>query len=222
MTIYEGSMTVDGTTVVLSGTTVFDLLDAGGVNFPPLVKYFEARKGRWGGYLDTNFIGLNFENEFSTRLPGRSISADLDFTYILINAGLIYTVAEWTEGTGTTAFDFMGGLRYTHYDIDLDIDPLPVDLSATLDWWDITLCARLRGEYDSGWFWSLRGDLAGADIEARFSAQVVGAFGRDFTLGSVNMSWMAGYRYLYQEWDDGADAVDLTTHGPMVGLRFRF
>ena len=60
VTFYAGDMTINGQTVDLSGTSVFDLLDAGDLRFPPLVNYFEARKGRWGGYLDTTLLGLEF------------------------------------------------------------------------------------------------------------------------------------------------------------------
>ena len=60
ITNYEGDMTINGQTVDMSGTNVFDLLDAGDLRFVPLVNYFEARKGRWGGYLDTTLLGLEF------------------------------------------------------------------------------------------------------------------------------------------------------------------
>ncbi|MEM9106137.1 MAG: hypothetical protein AAGC96_10820 [Pseudomonadota bacterium] len=221
-TIYDGSLTINGIEADLSGTTVFDLLSDGDVNFPPLVNYFEARKGRWGGYLDTTFIGLNFTDEFSISQPPATLGTDLDFTYILVNAGVIYTAAEWTSGTSNTALDLLGGVRYTYYDIDLDVSPVGLSTNATLDWWDITLGARLRANYDNGWYWNIRGDLAGADLESDFSAQAIAVFGRDFSLGRVDMSWMAGYRYLYQDWSDGDNAVDLTTHGPLVGLTIKF
>ena len=44
MTIYNGGMTVNGQTVNMSGKTVFDLLNAGSLNFPPLVLI-----GEWDG-----------------------------------------------------------------------------------------------------------------------------------------------------------------------------
>ena len=224
MTFYDGTMTVKGQTVDLTGTNVFDLLDAGDIRFPPLTNYLEARRGRWGGYLDTTFIGLNFGNDFSLGAGPATGALDLDFTYILINAGVIYTAAEWAMGNGTAALDLMGGVRYTYYDIDLNatIGGLPVDLAATLDWWDLTLGGRLRGEFDGGWFWNVRGDIAGADLESDFSAQAIATFGRDFQLGRLDMAWLVGYRFLYQDWSDGTDAVDLITHGPLVGLSFKF
>ena len=226
VTFYEGEMTINGQTVDMSGTSLFDLLDAGDLRFPPLTNYFEARKGRWGGYLDTTLIGLEFgASGISLPGPGPATAAvGLDFTYALVNAGLIYTAAEWAQQNGTVAFDLLGGVRYTYYDIDLGvtIGPIAATFADTLDWWDITLGARLRGQYDNGWNWALRGDIAGADLESDFSFQAIANFGRDFRLGRVDMSWVAGYRFLYQDWSEGTDAVDLLTHGPLVGLKIHF
>ncbi len=192
---YEGDMTINGQTVDLSGTSVFDLLDAGDLRFPPLVNYFEARKGRWGGYLDTTLLGLEFGASDISLGPGPATAAfSLDFTYALIHAGLIYTAAEWAQQNGTVAFDLLGGVRYTYYDMDLRaaIGPIPVSFADTLDWWDVTLGARLRGQTDNGWNWALRGDIAGAGLESDFSVQAVASFGRDFRLGRVDLSWIAG------------------------------
>jgi hypothetical protein len=234
VTFYEGDMTINGQTVDMSGLNVFDLLDAGSLNFPPLVNYFEARKGRWGGYLDTTLIGLNFAASDIALGPGPvglTAAAGLDFTYALVHAGLIYTAAEWAQQNGTVALDLLGGVRYTYYDIDLMLTltscggfPCPpgTSFSDTLDWWDLTLGARLRGQTNNGWNWALRGDIAGADLESDFSFQALANIGRDFRLGRVDMSWVAGYRFLYQDWSEGTDAVDLVTHGPLVGLMIHF
>ena len=226
ITFWEGDMTINGQTVDMSGTNVFDLLDAGDLRFPPLVNYFEARKGRWGGYLDTTFLGLEFAPSDISLGPGPGITAlGLDFTYVLVNAGLIYTAAEWVQPSGIVAFDLMAGGRYTYYDVDLGLTvPIigPVTFSDTLDWWDVTLGARLRGQYDNGWSYNIRGDIAGAGLESDFSVQAIANVGRDFRLGRVDMSAIAGYRLLYQDWSDGADAVDLLSHGPLVGLRINF
>jgi len=229
---FEGDMTINGQTVDMSGLNVFDLLDAGSLRFPPLVNYFEARKGRWGGYLDTTLLGLEFGASDISLGPGPvTLSAGLDFTYVLVNAGMIYTAAEWAQPNGTVAFDLLGGVRYTYYDVDLGIVacvPAPAIPCAvggfkdTLDWWDVTLGARLRGQNDNGWNWALRGDIAGASLESDFSFQALANIGRDFRLGRVDLSWVAGYRFLYQDWSEGTDAVDLVTHGPLVGLTIHF
>ena len=225
ITFYEGDMTINGQTVDMSGTNVFDLLEAGNISFPPMVNYLEARKGRWGGYLDTTLIGLEFGASDISLGPGPvTAAAGLDFTYALVHAGLIYTAAEWDRQNGSVAFDLLGGMRYTYYDVDLGvtIGPVGVSFAETLDWWDVNLGARLRGQYDNGWNFAVRADIAGADLESDFSVQALANVGKDFRLGRVNMTAVAGYRILYQDWSDGNDAVDLMTHGPLVGLKIHF
>ena len=80
------------------------------------------------------------------------MAAGLDFTYALVHAGLIYTAAEWAQQNGTVAFDLMGGVRYTYYDMDraIAIGPVGVSFADTLDWWDVTLGGRLRSQTDNG------------------------------------------------------------------------
>lgn len=222
---YEGDLTINGQTVDLSGTNTFDLLQAGDLSFPPLVNYFEVRKGRWGGYLDTTLIGLEASASNISLGPGPvTAAAGLDFTYALVNAGLIYTVAERSGQNGSVAFDLMGGARYTYYDADLNVTvgPLGASFSDTLDWWDVTLGGRLRARYDNGWNYTLYADIAGAGLESDLSVQAMANIGRDFQLGRFDMTAIAGYRLLYQDWSDGNDAVDLLTHGPLVGLKVHF
>lgn len=101
ITLYEGDMTINGQTVDMSGLGVFDILDAGDFRYPPLVNYFEARKGRWGGYFDFTLLGLEFGGSDISLAPGPvTLAAGLDFTYALVHTGLIYTAAEWASGHG--------------------------------------------------------------------------------------------------------------------------
>ena len=107
-------------------------------------------------------------------------------------------------------------------DLGISLGGPGITVSDTLDWWDVTLGARLRGHYDNGWSYAVRGDIAGAGLESDFSVQAIGTVGRDFRLGRADLTAFAGYRLLYQDWEDGADAVDLLTHGPLLGLRINF
>lgn len=227
---YEGDMTINGQTVDMSGLSIFDVLDAGDLKFPPIVGYVEARKGNWGVYLDTTVVGLEFGASDVSPVPGGpvTVSGSLDFTYALIHAGMIYTAAEWQADGGSVAFDVLGGFRYTYYDIDLaatTCGPAACASGAfsdTLDWWDLTIGARLRGDYDNGWHWAMRGDVAGAEFDSDFSVQALANVGKDFHVGHMEVTAFAGYRFLYQDWSDGSDGIDLLTHGPMVGFGMKF
>jgi hypothetical protein len=223
MTFYEGTMTVNGQTVDMSGTNVFDLLSAGDLSFIPIVNYFEARKGNWGVYLDTFFVGIDFSASDISLGPGPvTASAGFDFVWALVNAGVIYTAAEWDQDGGNVAFDLMGGLRYTSYDLDLNVPvgPFEANFSNRLDWWDVTAGARLRGQFDNGWSYTLYGDVATGGSD--FSVQALASVGKDFRIGRFDSTFVAGYRVLYQDWSSGNDALDLTTHGPYLGWKIKF
>lgn len=224
ITFYDGTLTISGQTLNMSGTNVFDTLKAAdGFNFIPVVNYFEARKGKWGVYLDTTLMGLEFgTGDISLGAGPVTAAAGLDFTYALVNAGVIYTAAEWDQDGGSVAFDLMGGLRYTHYNLDLNVTvgPFGANFDKTLDWWDATAGARLRGQFDSGWSYALYGEIGAGGSD--FSTQALASIGKDFQVGSLDATFVAGYRVLYQDWSEGRDAVDLTTHGPYLGMKIKF
>ncbi len=221
-TIYQGTMTVNGQTVNMSGTTVFDLLRAGDLRFPPLVGVAEWDGGEWGAYFDGSFIGMNFATGDLSLGPGPlTAQFGMDFTYVLINAGVTYTAHEW-EGNGfSNELDFLGGIRYTYYDLDLSgaIGPIPIMLSDTLDWADGTLGVRVRGQSDNGVTYSLFADLG---IGEGVSAQGIATIGKTRRYNNFDLNVFGGYRVLYQDWSSGNDAVNLTTHGPLFGIKFIF
>lgn len=229
-TFYNGTMTVQGQEVDLSGTSVFDLLREGDVNFPPLVGVFEYDAGRWGAYFDATLIGLNFSSSDIALGSGPlSATAGLDFTYALINAGLTLTLYEGDVGGFMSEVDVMPGVRYTYYDLDLSgticCGPgpagaaIPVSLQEKLDWLDATLGLRLRGENASNVTYSLYGDVG---IGEGFSTQGVATIGKTWNRSAFDFNVFAGYRVLYQDWSSGNEAVDLTTHGPLLGMKFIF
>lgn len=222
-TIYSGDMTINGQMVRMSGKTVFDLLDAGDLRFPPLVAKFDWERGNWGALFDITAIGLNFSGNDISFGPGPLTAAfGLDFTYVLINTGVTYRVSEWQSANGFThEFHVLGGARYTYYDVDLNgsIGPVPVTFSDTLDWVDGIVGARLRGMNADGITYALYGDIG---VGAGFSLQALATIGKTWRYEIFDLNLFGGYRVLYQDWSQGDDAVDLMTHGPLLGLKLTF
>jgi len=221
-TIYNGTMTIDGQTVDMTGTTVFDLLDSGDLRFVPLVVALEWDRGQWGGFIDGTLIGLEFGTGDFSLGPGPFTSnIGLDFTYGLVNAGLTYQLMESQSGGFTNEVDLMPGIRYTYYDVDLagNVGPNSVTFNETLDWVDGFVGLRARGKNQHGFNYTLYGDIGGG---AGLSAQAFAIVGKEWSYNSFDMNVFAGYRYLYQDWSSGNNAVDLSTHGPLVGLQFKF
>ena len=132
-----------------------------------------------------------------------------------------YTASEWQAGDFKNEFDLLAGIRYTFYDLDLSgtVGPVPVALSETLQWLDGTLGMRVRGRNANGITYSLMGDIG---VGSGLSAQAIGTIGKTWNYDSFDLNVFAGYRYLYQDWSGGDDAVDLATHGPLLGVKFTF
>lgn len=53
-----------------------------------------------------------------------------------------------------------------------------------------------------------------------------GSIGWDITVFGNDATLRVGYRVLYQNYEDGSGAnrfaYDITTHGPIIGMNFRF
>ena len=223
MVFFSGDMTVNGQTVDMTGASMFDMLDAGRLNFPPLVLLGEwDGDGRWGVIVDGTLVGLNFSSGQLSLGPG-PLTAELgmDFTYGLVNAGVTYTAHEWQSHGFNSELDFIGGVRYTYYDLDLNgrIGPAPVTLSETLNWVDAIIGARVRGYNDNGVTYSAYLDIGAG---GGFSVQGLATIGKTWKYQTWDLNVFGGYRVLYQDWSGGNDAVDLTIHGPLLGLRFIF
>lgn len=220
-TYYSGTMTVNGQTINMSGTSVFDLLSAGDLNFPPLVGAFEWRlENGLGIFLDTTAIELNFAGSDTSLGPGPLTAAlGLDFTYGLVNTGVVIDGHNWQGNGFSNDLDYMVGLRYTYYDLDLagTIGTLPVSTRSKFSWADATLGVRLRGKNANGVTYSLVGDIG---LGQGKSVQGLALIGKTWKKARTDFSVIGGYRVLYQDWSSGADAVDMTTHGPMVGMQW--
>ncbi len=71
-----------------------------------------------------------------------------------------------------------------------------------------------------------RGDIGGFGVGSDFAWNVAGLLFYDFDLFGKDASVIAGYRALYQDFEDGSGAnkfaYDVTTHGPILGMVIRF
>ncbi|RZL90594.1 MAG: hypothetical protein EOP82_15190 [Variovorax sp.] len=173
---------------------------------------FEARKGRWGGVMDVQYVKLG-----ATNSPVFAPFTDLNITYeqqIWTLAGF-YRLAE-----GPVLVDVLGGARYLYVKTDLDVTSIftPVGPSRrdSKGWWDGVVGVRAQYPLDAKW--SLLGYV-------------------DVGSGGSNMSWQAiaganyryskdttvkfGYRYFSFDRDD-APVGKASLGGPYVGLGFKF
>ena len=122
-------------------------------------------------------------------------------------------------------FDLYGGIRYWDNSLDLDLQGLPIDqISVGENWVDPVIGGRVIYNFSDRFTGMFRGDIGGFGVGSDFSYNLqpgVGYHVSDwFTL-------MLQYKYLHTDYKNDKEGLDYFaykagTHGPLLGLLFRF
>ena len=223
LTGLRGTQTVRGRSVKVNASfiDIFNDTAGQGGTLIGLMGDFEARKGPFSLYGDVVWSKLGAErSHVSTRSAepgiagpvGRTVGLDIEMA--IVEGGATYELAR----VGSLAFDALGGIRYWHQQADLsfertqtfDVADLEVNgtraiaASASFDWVDPFVGARLRYMVAPGHSLFLRGDIGGFGVGSSFSWQAVGGYSFDFaTANGVTYSGVIGYRALYVDYAHG-------------------
>lgn len=214
-----------------------------------LMSYTEARKEHWGFYLDMVYADIGFTAESAklrTPLPGLSFSRELDAglgtKLVIVEGGGFYELTRWGDSAAAyTALEATGGARYMQASADLSLAitgtvDLPLGFSregefavartGTIDWVDPFVGLRLRHVFAEGDRIALRGDVGGFGVGSEFAWQLLLTYSHNFTIGETPLSVALGYRAIGFKHESGrgpsAFDLDMTIHGPLVGLTFRW
>ncbi len=215
-----GTSTVAGTQVPLD----LDLGDAVSLLQFAGSGQFEAWRGNWGFIVDANYVSLEAGGTLPTP-AGATFNADIRQKWFGLLAA--YKVFDGYNANGRRyAFDLQGGVRYNSLRQEITISapaPLPV-LGGDEGWWEPVIGARAMWELNDRWAAIASLDLGG-----------FGAGGNDLQLGAnVLFDWKPwdrtsiyfGYRYFSMDYSTtlatGPFAYDVSQHGPVFGVKFRF
>ena len=217
----NGEQTVKGNTSDIDASFI-DIIEESDTIFA-LQAHFELHNGTWGVFFDPTFMTLTMDGKVGP------IDVDLDFDYWLVEFGGVYKVASWPqEGDADAVLELLAGGRYTSLDADIDLTAtrFATSVSGKQDWIDPFVGARGLIPLTEGVNLFLRGDVGGFGVGSDFTYNLVGTVGWDMTVFGNDATLHAGYRVLYQDYEDGSGAdrfaYDITTHGPMIGMNFRF
>jgi hypothetical protein len=205
---------VTGRDVNLDFGDVLDTLDM------TFMGRFEAHHSNgWGVALDYAYVDLGDDLK-SPR--GGVLDAQ-------VKQGIFEALLVRRTQSGDQHIDYFAGLRWWDNEVNVMFDPviLPGTLSAGIneDWIDPVIGVRWTNPLNEKWSFLLHGDVGGAGV------------GSDFTASA-----MAGFRYKIKEWMEldlqykalwvdyetgtagqpGFFKYDTTTHGPIIGLIFKF
>lgn len=177
--------------------------------------HFEAmHKSNWGLLIDTNYIGITGGQNFSI-----SSALNVDFEATLVEISGLYRINKQDH-----TFDLIAGLRYLDMDLDLHLGGRSnLAVNTSYDWLDPLIGARWNWHFASNWQLIVRGDVGGFGVGSDLSWQAISLLDwQPFE----NVSFIAGYRALYEDYedDDGLELfkIDATFHGPVLGLNFRW
>jgi hypothetical protein len=205
---------INGADVDVDFDDILETLKLGG-----MVHFEAVQKTGWGVLLDYRLMDL--EDDVSGPRGG---VADVEVRQGVLQADLLYRVP-----AGKGNLDYVVGFRWWNNDFDVTIDPAVLPGSLTLsdseDWVDLVVGARWTVPLGQKWSLMVRGDIGGLGLQADFTA---------FLFADVKYAmtehWLLdiGYTATWVDYETGTPgrqgyfAYDTVTHGPLLGIIYRF
>ena len=173
----------------------------------------------WGVILDYGFMDL--EDDISSARGG-NLSAE-------VNQGVLEALVTKRLDIGDGNFEALFGVRWWDNDVETTVDPaiLPGTVKADLDedWVDPVIGVRWTAPLGKAWHIVMRGDVGGFGVGADFTWNLAASALYKMT-DSATLE--IGYKALDVDYETGSRgsrgyfAYDTTTHGPVIGVQFRF
>lgn len=206
--------------------------------------HIEARKDRWGFFLDATYMSLGTDVNGTRKFTGPDgvahvqtyLDASINMDEWLVELGGTYRLANVPLGEKKDKMmylDILGGGRYWYLYNDVNVGLVIEDnvnrvsryisASGSKQWIDPFIGFRTGFQFTKDLMMVLRGDIGGFSVGSKFSWNASGYFVYSV---SQMVGLVAGYRALYVDYEDGSGRNkfewDMTTHGPVVGLTIRF
>jgi hypothetical protein len=191
-----------------------------------------VRRGRFGAYVD----GLWNRVELDTVTgPFGFARIDPKLTLTYVEGALFYRFIDVAPDRSPDKQDFWGfgvaadayaGARYTDIGLELDFKNINQTESRNKGWVDPIVGARLDLAITDNWRFLLDNNVGGFGAGSKFSYSGMALVGYQFTMWGLPSTICAGYKGLYQDYQDGngSDAFkwNMWVHGPIVGSTVRF
>jgi opacity protein-like surface antigen len=206
---------VTGADVDVDFGGILDNLELGGMI------HFEAHhENGWGLSLDYGFMDLGAD---ITGPVGGVINAS-------VRQGIFEALAVHRNKLTDGHLDYLFGIRWWDINLDVTIDPVVLPGTATAnveeDWFDVIVGVRWLNNINKKWDFVLRGDIGGFGLEADFTANVQA--GVHYQM-SANWLLDLQYKALWVDYENdntpgqpGYFAYDTVTHGPLIGVIYKF
>ena len=187
---------------------------------PVWMSYAELRNGPLTIFNDIIWTALEDGQGFDRRFVSGEVQ--VDYTQLTVELGAAYAV--WSQGGATV--DVLAGGRYWRQNTDVFIvgsGGRSLDASATVDWVDPFVGARLIQPVAPGQSVLVRGDVGGFGAGSEFSWQALATYNMKLCeTGGTVIDGYFGYRALAVDYSQGSYELDVVQHGPVMGLTMNF
>jgi opacity protein-like surface antigen len=218
----SGTTGVGGVTADVDASfgDIMDNFDSG------FMMMLEARKGKWGFGFDGVYFKLENQKTSSWQGPGGIGSATGELEASMTQQ--IYQLAGmYRFSDAAVKIDAIAAARYTQLDTDLNLVTTTAgllpggtrSLSASQSWWDPVIGIRVLAPFAEHWTFLGYADIGGFGVGSDVTYQAIA--GVNWQVSEM-FAAKAGYRYFYQDYEDGAFIWDMAAHGFYLGLGIRF
>ena len=203
---------VTGADVDVDTDDILENLDLGG-----MVRFDARHENGWGVILDYAFMDLSDD---ISGPRGGVVEAE-------VFQGIFEALLVRGTQSGDAQLDYFAGVRWWNNEVDVEIDPvlLPGTASRSVeeDWVDLVIGASWINPISEKWSFLLRGDVGGGGADFTASTTV----GFRYQIGESTQLDLH-YKGLAVDYEDGTRGqpgyfnYDTITHGPVIGLIFKF
>lgn len=201
---------VEGADIDVGADDILENLELGG-----MIQVEALHRSGFGAKVAYNFMDL----ESKTSGPGGGVTLKAE-----IFQGIFEGYGMYRMALERSTLDFYGGVRWWDMGLDMFINDTPVS-SADEDWVDPVIGVRWIPQISDKWHLMAKGDIGGFGVGSDFTWNLQGGVAWDATRW---LTLVLQYRALSVDYSSGsvgsADrfAYDTITHGPLLGLAFRF
>ena len=173
--------------------------------------------------------GLGFSLNYAFMKLDSAFSGPKDFTSFDgdLFQGIMEGYLSYRVNFDISSLDFYSGARWWNMDIDVSAENAlgAVSFDRDLNWVDPVVGLRFISKLSDSWRLLLQGDIGGFDVSSDSSYNAMGGV---LWEACETFSVAALYRALWVDYSEGTPGeanrfvYDTVTHGPIVGLVFKF
>ena len=186
----------------------------------------EIRKGRWGVFIDGQYVKTSQEEDLLSQ------TLDLGITTSRAQGAIFYRIYASPQGGATVTgeprvftVDPLIGVRWTELKADVQVAGLAATKKA--DWTEPFVGVKSSWDVSERWNLSGEADVGGFGVDKKKSGNVQAFLGYRLHLLERPSMLKIGYRAFYQRYETGdftgqTFRWSVTQHGPVVGLSMTF